>query len=182
MFIINRKGPEVVAKKEIQDKTIHEEVKKKEVEELKQEPAKREKGSESAPPEERRESLSNKKQPSKLMRRSRGSPPEFILKPRSRTVLEGSSARFTCTVNGDPEPSMEWFFDGDEFVPDHRRELKLRNGIATLAISDACADDIGEYTVVAKNELGEIQHTATLSIDGLEKPKGQKKEKKEMPR
>ena len=64
---------------------------------------------------------------------------------------------------------MEWFFDGEKFEPDGRRELKLRNGIATLSIIDACVQDIGDYKVVAKNEFGEIEHTATLSIEGLTK-------------
>ena len=66
---------------------------------------------------------------------------------------------------------MEWFFDGEKFEPNERRELKLRNGIATLSITDACVEDIGDYKVVAKNELGEIEHTATLSIEGMTKPK-----------
>ena len=178
--MINRKGPEPLTKKVVKDKPVREENRKKEVKEVNKEPIEKMGGKESLPVEERRESLSNRKEPGKLMRKSRGSPPEFILKPRSRTVLVGSNARFTCTVNGDPEPSMEWFFDGETFVPDQRRELKLRNGIATLAITDACADDIGDYTVVARNELGEIKHTATLSIDGLVKPERQKIEPKEV--
>ena len=72
---------------------------------------------------------------------------------------------------------MEWFFDGERFEPDGRRELKLRNGIATLSIIDACVEDIGDYKVVAKNEFGEIEHTATLSIEGLTKL--ERKEKKD---
>lgn len=63
------------------------------------------------------------------------------------------------------------------FQPDGRRELKLRNGIATLSIVDACVEDIGDYKVVAKNQFGEIEHTATLSIEGMTKP--ERKEKKD---
>ena len=174
-----RKEQEWTAKKEIRGEVVREDVEKKEVEEQKKEPV-QEKYEGSTPDEERRESLSSKKPPTKSMRRSKGSPPDFILKPRSRSVLEGSNVRFTCTANGDPEPTMEWIFDGAAFVPDRRRELRLRNGIATLAISNACADDIGDYTVIAKNELGEVKHTATLLIDGLQKPK--EKKKQEAPR
>ena len=173
-----RKEKELLAKNEVRDKVVREDIEKKEVEEQKKEPV-QEKDEGSTPDAERRESLSNRKPPMKSMRRSKGSPPDFILKPRSRSVLEGSNVRFTCTVNGDPEPTMEWLFDGAAFVPDRRRELRLRNGIATLAISNACADDIGDYTVVAKNELGEVKHTATLLIDGLHKPK--EKNKQEIP-
>ena len=180
---MHRKEPEVTVKKEIKEKVVKEEITKTEVKELKEKPVEKEEVKEisSKTVEERRESLSGKKPPSKTMRRSRGSPPEFIIKPRSRSVFEGSNVRFTCTVNGDPEPTMEWFFEGEPFFSDQRRELKHRNGIATLAIADACAEDIGEYAVVAKNELGEIEHTATLKIDGITKPERKTKEKVKIP-
>ncbi len=111
-----------------------------------------------------------KKPAPKPARKSRGTPPEFILKPRSRSVFEGSTVRFTCTSNGDPEPTIEWFFNGDAFVPDKRKDLKLRNGISTITINNACADDIGDYKVVATNESGVLEHIATLSIEGLTRP------------
>ena len=123
-----------------------------------------------------KDAMENKGSSRTTSRRSRGAAPDFIIKPRSRSVLEGSNARFTCTVTGDPEPMMEWYFDGERFQPDERRELKLRNGIATIAIVNTCAEDIGDYKVVAKNELGEIEHTASLAIEGLTKP-DKKKEK-----
>ena len=78
--------------------------------------------------------------------------------------------RFSCTVNGDPDPSLEWLFNGVSFTPDKRRELKLRNGISTLTINNSCAKDIGDYAVVATNALGEIKHTANLTIEGLTRP------------
>lgn len=165
----------VAAKTGVQDNILKDEVKKTEARKPKEEPNYEEKGRDNLakqPLETKRESLSDRKS---LSRRSRGSAPDFIIKPRSRSVLEGSNARFTCTVNGDPEPSLAWFFDGEVFAPDERRELKVRNGIATVVITNACAEDIGDYKVVASNELGEISHIATLKIDGLEKPERKEK-------
>ncbi len=97
------------------------------------------------------------------------------MKPRNRTVLEGSTVRFTCTSNGDPDPSIEWFFNDERFRPDRRKDLKLKNGISTVTINNACADDIGDYTVIAKNDSGEVKHTAALLIEGLTRPEPKKK-------
>lgn len=177
VFQLYRAKAAVPPRKRVEENLVKEEIKKMDEKEVETQPM--DKGKEfvdKQPIDARRESLSDRKPPARSTRRSRGSPPDFILKPRSRSVFEGSNARFTCTVNGDPEPIMEWYFEGELFVPDKRRELKVRNGIATLVIGDACAEDIGDYKVVAKNELGEISHTATLMIDGLKKPERKKKE------
>ena len=118
-------------------------------------------------PEEVKESKRGKK----------GTPPEFILKPRNRKTLEGNTVRLTCSVNGDPEPTIEWYFDGEVFTPDSRRQIKKKFGLSTITIDSVGAEDIGEYTSVVKNDFGEIRHTATVEIEGLEKASSKKPSK-----
>ena len=39
-----------------------------------------------------------------------GEAPTFVLKPKPVTVSMGGNAAFTCRVDGDPQPSVQWLF------------------------------------------------------------------------
>uniref|UniRef100_A0A8C4R9V6 Myomesin 1 n=1 Tax=Eptatretus burgeri TaxID=7764 RepID=A0A8C4R9V6_EPTBU len=62
--------------------------------------------------------------------------PEFLIKPRSRVVWEKSNAKFTCTLQGFPEPRVRW----------------------------CDANDSAQYRVFATNIEGKVSVFATLVV------------------
>ena len=39
-------------------------------------------------------------------------PPEFVKRPKSETIDEGATANFTCEVDANPQPKVEWTKNG----------------------------------------------------------------------
>jgi len=53
--------------------------------------------------------------------------PVFIRKPQSASVIEGDPVKFTCQVQGHPEPEVRWEKDGKpvDMTSDSRLKVKL---------------------------------------------------------
>ncbi|KAL2084759.1 hypothetical protein ACEWY4_020277 [Coilia grayii] len=94
--------------------------------------------------------------------------PDFPIPLRPHTVWEGMAVKLSCTVQGSPVPKLTWYKDGiplSKTIQPWRYNLVQTFGLNTLEIRRCCAEDAGEYKVVAKSSLGEATTFATLHIN-----------------
>ena len=71
-----------------------------------------------------------------------------------RDVLTGDTQTFTCSVSGNPMPTLEWYFNGDMIDVDRQ----------TLTISSPVEEDSGMYQCFAENESGTVFASWTLQV------------------
>ena len=69
-----------------------------------------------------------------------------------------------CAASGVPEPSINWFKDGQLIVPTGRIAV-YENG--SLSVSEALASDSGQYSCEARNIFGENTMTSTVTVAGM---------------
>ncbi|XP_035216758.1 obscurin-like isoform X2 [Stegodyphus dumicola] len=83
-------------------------------------------------------------------------------------VIEGYPAKLEAILSGSPPPEIKWLKDGEEIVPDsiHLKEIRSPDGTVALLIDDCKPEDIGNYSLTAKNPLGENSTSGTLTVSG----------------
>merc|ERR1719369_851141 len=91
-------------------------------------------------------------------------PPVFKASLNDCTVIDGEPLSLKCTVDGDPDPKVEWHKDGTLLTSSDIIDLKYRNGVATLEINEVFPEDGGAYVCKAINSLGSAQTTCKLTI------------------
>ena len=94
-------------------------------------------------------------------------PPEFTIRPKNRSILEGMQARFTCGIDGTPGTEVAWYKDGQVMSLGKRVEIKNVVSMSTLTIKDAELNDSGIYKAVATNDGGEVFIEAELIVEGM---------------
>nr|XP_014340566.1 PREDICTED: immunoglobulin superfamily DCC subclass member 3 [Latimeria chalumnae] len=98
-------------------------------------------------------------------------PAEFVQYPQSISRPVGTTAIFTCLVQGEPTPQITWLKNGQTLEPsDH---TKLRNNNSTLTIYGIGQEDEAIYQCIAENSAGSTQASARLTVlwaDGLPGP------------
>ena len=82
--------------------------------------------------------------------------------PMSMVVNETATASFQCEVEGNPEPKVMWLKQNSSLLAD-KRVVPSGGG---LMITDVTSQDEGTYTCVARNILGEINSSSTLTVQG----------------
>uniref|UniRef100_A0A915E306 Ig-like domain-containing protein n=1 Tax=Ditylenchus dipsaci TaxID=166011 RepID=A0A915E306_9BILA len=104
------------------------------------------------------------------------SPANFLSPLQDTAVPEGETLTLKCQVGGDPQPTLKWYRNGVELLPDDRIAIRLAlNGEATLRIRDSTQSDAGEFRVEAVNEAGKAESKCQVSvISGEEQPSAPK--------
>ncbi|XP_014887235.1 immunoglobulin superfamily DCC subclass member 3 isoform X2 [Poecilia latipinna] len=95
-------------------------------------------------------------------------PAEFVQPPQSIARPVGTTAIFTCQVQGEPEPQLTWLKNGQVLEPGGH--VKLRNNNSTLTIYSISQEDEAIYQCIAENNAGSTQASARLTVlwaDGL---------------
>ncbi|XGW29138.1 hypothetical protein V3C99_008720 [Haemonchus contortus] len=90
-------------------------------------------------------------------------PPNFASKLKDVTVDHGEPVTLSCEVEGTPSPLIEWLHNGER-VTDPRLATSFSGGKATLTISEAGADDVGEYVCRASNSAGQESCRANVTV------------------
>ncbi|UYV79721.1 ROBO1 [Cordylochernes scorpioides] len=90
--------------------------------------------------------------------------PRWLRQPKDVTALAGEDVELTCDAGGEPAPAVTWQRRGG--LPRLRSSGADR---ATLKISDVTSADEGVYLCEAKNSVGSIKASATLTV--LSRPK-----------
>ncbi|XP_069094995.1 immunoglobulin-like and fibronectin type III domain-containing protein 1 [Pleurodeles waltl] len=90
--------------------------------------------------------------------------PEFIARLKPHVVPCGFDCHMTCAVRGNPEPQVTWYRNGKNISEDRRLWSSSIVGVCSLVIPCVSLEDGGEYTVVARNSLGEATCKATMAV------------------
>jgi len=77
-------------------------------------------------------------------------PPRVIKQPKASTFAEGGELELSCSVTGEPEPTIEWLINGELLMPSKNQEIKG----STLLISEVEKKHAGIVQCVASNEYG----------------------------
>ena len=85
-------------------------------------------------------------------------------KPRSITVSEGESARFSCDTDGEPVPTVTWLRGGQVISASTRHQVTTTTYKSTFEISSVQASDEGNYSVVVENSEGRQEAQFTLTV------------------
>lgn len=86
-------------------------------------------------------------------------------------VSVGSDADIKCRYKGQPEPSVDWLFNGFKINPhstQFRHSTQLgsfdgNNSVTVFSLKDIHEDHFGDYTCKISNNLGTVERTIHLS-------------------
>ena len=90
------------------------------------------------------------------------SAPSIVSPPISMVVNESGIASLQCEVKGNPVPQVTWLKQNSS-LPTHKPIMQSRGG---LMIRDVTSQDGGVYTCRARNILGVVTSSATLTVQG----------------
>lgn len=93
-------------------------------------------------------------------------PPIIVSPPKDISVLSGANVTFFCLGLGDPEPKRTWLKNSETIRPSKR--VAINNEMGFLQLFVVTVADVGEYTCVYKNKLGEDRKSAVLRVDGID--------------
>uniref|UniRef100_A0A0N5ALN5 Immunoglobulin I-set domain protein n=1 Tax=Syphacia muris TaxID=451379 RepID=A0A0N5ALN5_9BILA len=91
--------------------------------------------------------------------------PHFVRQLNSVTnLIEGQPAHFETLLEPINDSNMEvtWYFNGTPVTASSRKTIRNDFGLCTLDIHYVLAEDIGQYTCIAKNLLGEDKTEGSL--------------------
>lgn len=91
-------------------------------------------------------------------------PPTFTKFLEPGSVKEGEPFEFSCKVEGNPLPTVQWYKNNDCIDNSADYVITYNNGEALLKFEQVFKDDKAEYTCKATNDLGVAQSTANLSV------------------
>ena len=89
-----------------------------------------------------------------------------------QTHNEGYTASFTCQADGEPLPTISWYFNGaplDEsdtskyIITDRRLDTSVMN---VLNIMNVQSSDVGTYTCNATNVVSSDTSSGVLTVNG----------------
>ena len=93
--------------------------------------------------------------------------PEISMHPRNVTIVKGDNVTFSCSVVGNPTPSVVWTKDGRDLnvTGNSRFHLSSRNKTHSLEIAEVHRSDSGQYRCKAKNSKNiSYSSAATLTV------------------
>lgn len=90
-------------------------------------------------------------------------PPEILEPLKPVAVREGETVVLSTQIVGNPRPKITWLKDGK---PLKTAVPKQDGDLHTLTLLQPKLSDTGEYTVVAKNDLGTAETKASLTVEG----------------
>lgn len=94
--------------------------------------------------------------------------PKFLGPLKGTTkIVEGQKAHFEIRLEPQSDPTMtvEWYFNGQAIMSASRIKTYYDFGYVSLDISDVRQGDGGQYTVVARNALGQAQMSAVMNVE-----------------
>uniref|UniRef100_A0A4W3HZ23 Myosin light chain kinase, smooth muscle n=1 Tax=Callorhinchus milii TaxID=7868 RepID=A0A4W3HZ23_CALMI len=97
---------------------------------------------------------------------TRGSPPDFVLRPQSQTAAEGEEVKFKCKTIGSPKPEVEWTKDGVLLTGNAGVEVYEESCIHHLRLKHVHVSDRGSYSCTATNSRGQVSTRWTLTVRG----------------
>ena len=93
--------------------------------------------------------------------------PKISYPPQDATGVDGQDVLFSCTVDGNPPPSVIWTKEGEELKPaaNWRFNLSSAGNNHSLILTDIQRSDAGQYRCLASNSDGNLTSApATLTV------------------
>eukprot|EP00112_Aurelia_sp_Birch-Aquarium-sp1_P007115 Seg1777.2 transcript_id=Seg1777.2/GoldUCD/mRNA.D3Y31 product=Obscurin protein_id=Seg1777.2/GoldUCD/D3Y31 len=92
--------------------------------------------------------------------------PKFLEKLEDAEVTEGKTAKIDCVVTGEPEPDIDWLFEGNRVKEGGRIKFIFGKGdVVGLEIKSVTVDDEGFYECVASNKSGKATSKCEILIN-----------------
>ena len=85
---------------------------------------------------------------------------------------ESAIASYTCQADGEPLPTISWYFNGDQLGPANSTKYMFTGGfqatsiMSVLNIRDLEASDAGTYTCNATNVISTDTSSGILTVNG----------------
>lgn len=79
-------------------------------------------------------------------------------------VLPEQDAMFKVKIGGTPRPEVQWFVDGTLVKPTKNIKPTIENEFATLTIRKVVPEDENTYTIVVRNDHGEVREDVSLVV------------------
>ncbi|XP_064554448.1 obscurin isoform X2 [Drosophila montana] len=94
------------------------------------------------------------------------SKPTFIAELQDAASVEGFPVKMDVKVMGSPKPTLQWFHNGHEILPENKHIAIVENPDSTfsLILDKTIPSDSGLYEVIAKNPEGSTSSKAKLYI------------------
>nr|XP_022917260.1 neogenin isoform X2 [Onthophagus taurus] len=93
------------------------------------------------------------------------SPPLFISRPKSATVIESKNITLDCAANGNPIPIITWLKDGYSIdMADLDTRFSVVGSTTSLKITNIQEEDSGTYQCRAENKEDSIDASATIIV------------------
>lgn len=92
--------------------------------------------------------------------------PEVEVEQSLVSLAEGFNAELTCTVHGEPKPTVSWYKDGERLDgagDGHRLSQSTSGSRHVLAIDNVNTDDFANYTCAGENRFGRQEKTIELT-------------------
>ncbi|KRY70707.1 Muscle M-line assembly protein unc-89 [Trichinella pseudospiralis] len=91
--------------------------------------------------------------------------PEICTQLNPLSVYEGDTLETKVALNGQPEPSVEWFLNGQRLSTNDNVQIQTENGMSSLRVKRVGKEMAGELCCVAKNLYGEVTARTTLTVN-----------------
>lgn len=92
--------------------------------------------------------------------------PSFIVPLKLHTATKGYECYMSCAVKGNPAPQITWYRNHISLNTDTNYYISNTFGVCSLLILDVGPKTMGEYTIIAKNSLGQAECSTVLSVRG----------------
>lgn len=95
--------------------------------------------------------------------------PEVEVELNLVTIAEGYNTELTCTVHGEPKPSVAWFKNGQRLdasgpnSPHHRYVQTSVGSRHVLSIDNVQTHDFANYTCQGENRFGSDRKTIEMT-------------------
>ena len=83
-------------------------------------------------------------------------------------VTECDSVLLEVKTDGNPTPTVAWYYENQKLLPNAFIEITSKNNIHTLKIPETVLDDEGMYTCIATNIAGEVTTETEVFVDEID--------------
>lgn len=97
------------------------------------------------------------------VRTSEKEPPEILEPLKNTSVREDETVILSTVITGNPPPEVTWYKNGKPLT---KTKPKKDGNTYSITLTNCKKDDTAEYTVKAVNELGTIESTALVTVEG----------------
>ena len=94
-----------------------------------------------------------------------GSKPTIVKELANVSIQEGDALSITANITGFPEPEVKWLKDNRPIPEDYRTKFEHgKDGEVKILIKNAKVKDSGQFSMTAKNSLGEVTSKADVLV------------------